>query len=209
LLNDAPVRQLAHTGGVDMSGGYRCLPKAQYHSGDYTLLSVRPEDIESIRQWRNAQMHVLRQDREITPEAQQQYYAREIWPTMEQEQPRQILFSFLRGGQLIGYGGLVYISWHARKAEVSVLFDLSSRSDTQYREDLSAYLTLLKDVAFNGLNLHRLWSECYDIRPLHISILREQGFEPEGRLRDHELIDGRYVDTLFHGCVNEVRGKVK
>ena len=185
-----------------MSVEYRCLTQVEYETGNYKLLSVRPEDIQSIRQWRNAQMNVLRQDSEITPESQEQYYAREIWPTMQEDRPRQILFSFLHKQQLIGYGGLVYIDWQAKKAEVSVLFDLSERSDAQYREQLSAYLTLLKMAAFSDLGLHRLWTESYDIRPLHISILEQRGFRFEGRLRDHEWINDAYVDTLFHGCLN-------
>lgn len=185
-----------------MSTGYRCLTEPAFHCDDYTLLSVRPEDIESIRQWRNSQMNVLRQDREITPEAQEQYYSREIWPTMQEDTPRQILFSFLHRGKLIGYGGLVYLNWQVRKAEVSVLFDLSDRTDGLYREQLSAYLALLKKAAFGDLKLHRLWTESYDIRPLHIAVLEQQGFIFEGRLRDHEWIDGSYVDTLFHGCLS-------
>ncbi len=185
-----------------MSSGYRCLRRREYVYGDYKLLSVRPEDIQSIRLWRNAQMNVLRQSGEITPEAQEQYYAREIWPTMQEARPRQVLFSFLHRQQLIGYGGLVYIDWVAKKAEVSVLFDLSDRSELQYSEQLSAYLVLLKKAAFNDLELHRLWTECYDIRPLHISVLEGQGFVLEGRLLDHEWIEGAYVDTLFHGCIN-------
>jgi len=185
-----------------MSAGYSCLNRSEYNYGDYKLLSVRPEDIESIRLWRNAQMNVLRQDYEITPESQVQYYAQEIWPAMKDECPRQLLFSFLYEQSLIGYGGLVYLDWRVRKAEVSVLFDLSQRSEDLYREQLCAYLTLLKDVAFNGLGLHRLWTESYDIRPLHIAVLEEQNFVFEGRLREHEWIDGSYVDTLFHGCLN-------
>jgi len=185
-----------------MSAGYRILNQAEYNHGDYKLLSVRPGDIESIRLWRNAQMNVLRQGHEITSVEQSQYYAREIWPAMDEDCPQQILFSFLHRQQLTGYGGLVYLDWQARKAEVSVLFDLRERTDDQYRELLSAYLILLKDAAFNGLGLHRLWTESYDIRPLHIAILEQQGFIFEGRLREHEWIDGAYVDTVFHGCLN-------
>jgi len=185
-----------------MSSGYRCLAQTEYQHGDYSLLSVRPEDIQSIRQWRNAQMKLLRQDKEISPAAQEKYFAQQIWPTLNDDFPRQILFSFLFKQQLIGYGALVYIDWKVRKAEVSVLFDLSERSEKLYREHLSVYLTLLKNVAFTGLGLHRLWTESYDIRPLHISIFEEQGFIFEGRLRDHEWIDGACVDTLFHGCLN-------
>lgn len=181
---------------------YRCLSQPHYCEGGFQLRPVQPQDIESIRQWRNAQTSVLRQSDKITPEGQRQYYATHIWPTMASPQPPQILFSYLRDDKLIGYGGLVHIGWHARKAEVSVLFDLTPRSEEDYRHHLSTYLTLLKRAAFDDLNFHRLWTEAYDIRPLHISVFEENGFVFEGRLQDHEYIDGRYVDTLFHGCLN-------
>ena len=186
-----------------MNANYHCLSRTNYHAGEYQLVSVRPQDIQLIRCWRNAQIDVLRQDREITSQEQERYFEKQIWPTLNHEQPTQILFSFLREQQPVGYGGLVHINWSARKSEVSVLFDLAKRSEDLYREQLSAYLTLLKDVAFSDLGMHRLWTESYDIRPLHISILADQGFEFEGRLRDHEWINGRYVDTLFHACLND------
>jgi len=48
-----------------------------------------------------------------------------------------------------------------------------------------------------------LFTETYDIRPRHVAILEMNGFKLEGRLIDHVLIDGKYIDALIHGCVND------
>jgi RimJ/RimL family protein N-acetyltransferase len=183
---------------------YACLSEQRYEDdAGYQLVGVQPAHIESIRIWRNAQMRILRQNAPIDPAQQAYYYQTEIWPSMKVLQPRQILFSYLYGPQHIGYGGLVHIDWIAKKAEVSVLFDGQERSASLYREQLSRYLTLLKHVAFNDLKLHRLWTEAYDIRPQFIDVLEDNGFLFEGRLKDHVFIDGKYTDTLFHGCISE------
>ena len=60
------------------------------------MLTIRPihaDDIEAIRQWRNAQLDVLRQPRPISPEEQERYFATYIWSTMGAARPSQILVS--------------------------------------------------------------------------------------------------------------------
>ena len=48
---------------------YQCLTRNSFHDDDhYQLISIREEDIELIRQWRNAQIDLLRQNKEITIE---------------------------------------------------------------------------------------------------------------------------------------------
>ena len=41
----------------------------------------------------------------------------------ETDQPYQILFSFLKNNEFIGYGGLVHINWEEKKAEISFLLN--------------------------------------------------------------------------------------
>lgn len=100
------------------------------------------EDWEPIRQWRNAQMDILRQDHEITPE-EQCAYARKYYDECLSYKPPQKLYSFFVSGpseirpglpthkeavedmepKLIGYGGLVHINWDTLSAEVSFLMN--------------------------------------------------------------------------------------
>lgn len=180
---------------------YRPLPPADYRWHDYQLIPIRYEDREPIRAWRNAQLEVLRQAEPLTEAAQDAYFQRVVLPLFEQEKPGQLLFSLLYQNELIAYGGLVHISWPDGRAEVSFLVDPSRAANAPtYRQDFLAHLRLLGQVAFDGLKFNRLFTETYDIRPAHVAILEEAGFQLEGRLRQHvRLAPDTFADSLMHG----------
>src|SRR6056297_2367074 len=102
----------------DGTGPYRAMPRARISLGGLALRAVEPGDIEAIRQWRNAQMDVLRQTAPISPEGQARYFAAHVWPEKPKPVPNQILLAIERNGDLVGYGGLVHISWSNRRAEL-------------------------------------------------------------------------------------------
>jgi RimJ/RimL family protein N-acetyltransferase len=185
---------------------YACLPQAVFRHGLYEALTVQPEHVEPIRCWRNAQMAVLRQAEPIIPAQQQRYFADRIWPTLAQPQPPQILLGLRHRGELIGYGGLVHIAWHHRRAEISFLLDPRRTADeAAYAGDFSAFLALARQVAFQALGLRRLFTETYAFRRHHISVLEANGFQLEGVLRGHVLIDSQSVDSQFHGCLSPLQ----
>ena len=180
---------------------YRPLPQAEYRYEAYRLVPIRYDDREPIRAWRNAQLEVLRQAAPLSAARQEAYFQKVVLPLFEQEQPGQLLFSLLYNDELIAYGGLVHISWPDARAEVSFLVDPTRAADAAtYRHDFLAHLRLLGQVAFDGLRLNRLFTETYDIRPAHVAILEEAGFQLEGRLRQHvQLKPGTFADSLMHG----------
>lgn len=178
---------------------YQCLPWTERPAGAYLLRAVQPEDIESIRLWRNAQMDVLRQSAPIEPDAQRRYFAENVWPQLELTEPMQILLAIERDGLFVGYGGLVHVAWNDQRAEVSFLLDPDCADG--YAEVFGAFLDALKSVAFDDLGLHRLFTETYAHRTAHIAILEQAGFEREGVLRDHVRISGNPVDSILHGCL--------
>ena len=110
---------------------YKCLPEKTYQNGDYKLEAVQPEHIEKIRQWCNEQMDVLRQTKAISKEAQIQYYENNVWPEINTNHPDKILLSLKSDGELIGYGGLIYISWGNRIADVSFVLNTKIISDNE------------------------------------------------------------------------------
>jgi RimJ/RimL family protein N-acetyltransferase len=181
---------------------YACLTKQSFEDGDRSVRPVQPEDIESIRRWRNAQIDVLRQPRPIAPDEQERYYAEHIWPAMAEARPSNLLLGYLEKGRLIGYGGLVHIAWEHRRAEVSFLLDPArTRRDDEYRADFQRFLRLLKEVAFSVLRFNRLFTETYSTREHHIAVLEATNFRREGTLREHALVAGIAVDSLIHGCL--------
>ncbi len=186
-----------------MSARYACLDVDAVVQGECRLVPLRQEDLLSIMHWRNAQLKVLRQREPLTAEQQERYFQTVIAPSYAEKQPRQILFTYLHGQELIGYGGLVHIAWEDRRAEVSFLVDPERAADPSvYAQDFSLYLSLIQKTAFQHLGFTRLFTETYDIRSHHISILESSGFQLEGRLKAHVWIDGQPVDSLMHGCIH-------
>lgn len=167
-----------------------------------SIRAVQPADIEPIRQWRNAQIDVLRQSEPLSSETQEQYFINHIWPELTKTEPAQMLLAIENKGELIGYGGLVHISWPYRRAEISFLLAPELERNSVARSEIfSRYLMLVQRLAFDDLSLLRLSTETYSHRVHHIAILEGAGFEHEGTLREHVLIDGKPVDALAHGIL--------
>ena len=180
---------------------YFNFPDYRLENNGYELISVREEDIEKIRLWRNEQIAVLRQNKPISKEEQQAYYKTNVFPSFLEKEPKQILVSILYEGKLVGYGGLVHISWEHKRAEVSFLNDTNRNyPNPLFEKDLSNYLDLIKNLAFDFYYFNKLTTEMYDIRPYFKEIIEAKGFALEGRLKNHVVIDNEYIDSLVHGC---------
>lgn len=180
---------------------YRILRLNDYRHGRYRLLPIRPDDRAAIRAWRNAQLDILRQRAPLTAEAQDRYFRDVVAPLFDAEQPAQLLFSLLLDEELIGYGGLVHIDWAAGRAEISFLLETGRNAHIPtFQADFTAYLHLLRQVAFEDLPLQKINTEAYDVRPYLTAVLEAEGFAEEARLPRHVLVAGQLVDTVFHSC---------
>ncbi len=181
---------------------YKCLAEDVYCCKDYCLLPLRAEDLLLIKEWRNAQMDYLRQKYPLSDDDQHRYYQEVVSHSFAADRPGLMLFSFLHGESCIGYGGLTNLSWDDARAEVSFLVNPErAAGHEQYYRDFHAFFSLLKIIAFRELQLNRLFTETYDLRPRHVAILEESGFRVEGRLKQHVFINNRYVDSLLHGLL--------
>jgi carbamoyl-phosphate synthase large subunit len=178
------------------------MPRPLLDDGELHLRAVNSTDIEAIRHWRNDQMDVLRQSEPISQEAQVRYFQETIWPDLISLEPKQILLAIERQGELIGYGGLVHISWPYRRAEVSFLLDpkIEQNSEVLY-EYFIRYLALIQELAFKDLRLNRLTTETYAQRVVHIGALEAAGHRIEGRLREHVIVNDLPTDSLVHGLL--------
>jgi len=183
---------------------YKCLTNQRFEHNEFALVPLRDEDIQKIRIWRNEQITVLRQNEHITEEMQLNYFTSQVVPNFDASQPKQILFSYLKNNELIGYGGLVHFSWLDKRAEVSFLLDTKFTNNTIVHDlYFENYLYLIQKVAFEDLILLRLHTEVYDTRQHHINILEKCGFRFEGRLREHIFIGEKMVDSILHGKLNK------
>jgi RimJ/RimL family protein N-acetyltransferase len=183
---------------------YRCLREQERHRAEHAVMPVQDEHIEPIRRWRNAQIDVLRQTQPLSEHEQLSYYERVIWPSMQLSEPAQILFVLKHRATVLGYGGLVHIAWADRRAELSFLLDPAiARDPGRYELHFRAHIALMLEVAGSDLGFHRLFTETFDVRPLHVAVLESTGFVREGTLRDHVRIGDDFVNSLIHGYLLE------
>ncbi len=178
---------------------YKCLSTANFFNGTYKLVPLRDEDQFLIRQWRNEQIDILRQKKELTEAQQKLYFETVIAKLFEEEQPKQILFSLFESDVLVGYGGLVHIDWESKHGEISFLTETKrTQNSIQFKNDWVNYLTLLKQVAKNELRFNKIYTYAYGIRKNLFPILLEEKFVLEATLKEHIYIIDKYEDVLIH-----------
>lgn len=185
-----------------MTNQYHCLQQQTYHSGRYSLVPLRDEDKFLIMKWRNEQIYHLRQQHLLTEEAQEKYFSNVVAALFRQLQPAQILFSYLEGDTCIGYGGLVHINWKDRYAEISFIINTALEKE-YFKQHWITYLSLIGQVAFDGLGLHKIFTYAFDLRPHLYEAVEAAGFTQEARLKEHCLFDGKYIDVVIHTKINK------
>lgn len=180
------------------------LKKTDFSFLTYKIVPIREQDILSIKEWRNAQLDILRQKRKLTNDDQKRYFDNIVKPTFIHPSPSQMIFSYLLDYNCIGYGGITNIDWESKRVELSFLLDNKrSINNSIYEKEFSIFINLIKQLVFDELKFNRIFTETYDIRPFHVSILEKNDFLFEGRMRQHVLINNRFVDSLLHGFIKE------
>jgi len=186
---------------------YTCLNNQFIANSDYSLCPIQKKNIELIRRWRNKQIKVLRQQKIITPDEQKEYFERHIFSQFKSSHPSEILMGLYHKETLIGYGGLVHIAWQEKKAEVSFLLNPTRMKYLNtYKRDFSNYLILIKKLAKEELNFHKIYSETYTFREDHINLLEEANFIKEELIKDRTSKEGISIDSVIHGMVFKKNG---
>ena len=179
---------------------YALLDKKIFSIQEYTLTPIRVEDRFLIMKWRNEQLYHLRQAKLLTTADQDNYFNEVIAKEFDQEKPAQILFSFLKNGIFIGYGGLVHINYKDKNAEIS--FIMNTASEAEYFEIYwLKYLTLLQKIAFQELKFHKIFTYAFDLRPKLYEVLQKNNFIKEATLKEHCIFEGRFIDVVIHSKI--------
>lgn len=166
------------------------------------LEEIKPEHIEPIRLWRNAQMDILRQNKPIQKKEQIEYFEKEVWSQKGQPYRDKELFSVIIDNSLLGYGGITNISSQNFRGEISFLLDPKiSEDDVHYSVLFLEFLKLIEEFAIKELKIHKLFTETYAFRSKHILALEKFGFKLEGILSDHIFIKDKFIDSLIHGKI--------
>ena len=176
---------------------YKIINREKIQSGKYALVPIRQEDKYKIMQWRNEQIYHLRQNGKLTKKAQEKYFSTTIKDLFKVDKPNQLLFSYLENGECIGYGGLVHIDWINSNAEISFIMD-TSREKEEFHLHWSNYLNLLEEIAFKDLKFEKIYTFAYDLRPHLFTAIEKCGYQMEGLLKNHYLLEDKFYDVKIH-----------
>lgn len=176
---------------------YKVLNKQIFTKSSYSIVPIRSEDRFAIMKWRNEQIYHLRQNKPLTLEDQEDYFNNVINKLFDQEEPSQILFSYLEDGICIGYGGLVHINWIDKNAEISFIMNTDLERGN-FQKNWGFFLNLIEQVAFADLKLHKISTYAFDLRPKLYPVLDIAGFSKEAVLKSHCLFNTEYVDVVIH-----------
>ena len=182
---------------------YRVLKSQIFKKGNFSIVPIRLEDRFDIMEWRNEQIYHLRQSKPLTKEDQENYYNNVVSKLFNETAPKQLLFSFLEKNVCIGYGGLVHINWIDKHAEISFIMNTKLEKEN-FESYWSIYLNLIKQLAFNELNLHKIFTYAFDIRPHLYNVLEKNEFTKEVNLKDHCRFNGEYKDVVIHSLINKI-----
>ena len=178
---------------------YKNINSDSFNNGIFSLVPIRDEDKYDIMNWRNNQLEILRQETVLSIEQQEHYFKTVVDKLFDEDEPDQLLFSYLENNKLIGYGGLVHIDWESKTAEISFLTETSRNKNADlFISDWVNYLSILKNVANDYLNFKSIYTYAYDIRPNLYIALQQSGFNEVNRNKNHIQIDNKKVDVVIH-----------
>jgi RimJ/RimL family protein N-acetyltransferase len=180
-----------------MTEKYRILNRQVFANEEFKLVPIRFKDRYNIMKWRNEQIYHLRQSEPLTVEKQDNYFNQTIASLFSEEKPKQILFSFLRGNECIGYGGLVHINWIDRNAEVSFIMN-TQLEEVSFSKNWSMFLKCLEQLAFGELEFHKIFIYAFDLRPHLYDVLELNGYFKDARLKHHCFFQGDFKDVLIY-----------
>lgn len=186
-----------------MGREYRVLKKQVFTKGLFQIVPIRDNDQLDIMKWRNEQIYHLRQNKPLTEQEQRNYFSNTISNLFNQDQPNQILFSYLEGDTCIGYGGLVHINWVDRNAEISFIMNTKLEKDN-FEKHWSIYLNLIEEVAFEELQLHKIYVYAFDLRPHLYTVLELNGFIKEAELKEHCYFNDAFKSVIIHSKWNKL-----
>lgn len=98
----------------------------------------------------------------------------------------------------IGQVNLDHIDWKNRVGSIGIVI---GEKEHWGKGCGTEAMRLLAHFAFVELNLNRLELEVYDFNERAIRSYRSCGFREEGRLRERQFKNGRYVDVIVMGLL--------
>jgi len=111
-----------------------------------------------------------------------------------EERPLVIEILTEEGWEAIGNCGIFKINWRIRQTEFGIVIGAKKYWDKGYGTEA---LRLITRHGFDTLNLNRIFLRVYENNPRAIRAYEKVGFVHEGRLRQGEFQNGKYIDVFL------------
>lgn len=102
--------------------------------------------------------------------------------------------------RLIGTFAFDHIDWRNRSAEFGIMIGEKVYWNQGYGTEA---VRLLAQHGFNTLNLNRIFLHVFQNNPRAIRVYEKAGFIHEGRERQAEFKDGKYIDVLVMSMLRD------
>ena len=100
-------------------------------------------------------------------------------------------------GEIVGVAGFHSVDWTNRNTSIGYWL----AEHAQGRGTMTTVVGALVDHAFTEWNLHRIEIHCAPANRRSRDIPQRLGFREEARLRETELVGGRYLDSVVYGML--------
>jgi len=163
------------------------------------LRAIEENDLPQLMEWRNEPIfrRYFRETAEINMLQQRDWFK-----NVSERGSLNKMFAIVdvNSGELYGACGLCYIDWINRSADFSIYIGYNDLYIDQILAGESALL--MKDYAFNVLNLHRLWAEIYSIDERKKEFFKSLDFTLDGTFRQTYWYNGKWHDSLFFSLLS-------
>jgi UDP-4-amino-4,6-dideoxy-N-acetyl-beta-L-altrosamine N-acetyltransferase len=160
-----------------------------------SLRALRAEDLDRTLEWVN-DPEVTRYTGTvftISASEHQQWYQELL-----RDRTRRVFAIVTSDAKHIGNIGLKDIDWVARNAEVLVYVGEGEFRGKGYGIEA---IEALVELAFQRLNLHRLYAKVFSYNERAMKSFERCGFKSEGLLREHVFRDGSYHGVAILGIL--------
>jgi len=178
-------------------------------SNKVILEEIMPESIEQMRTWRNDPQlrQFFREWKDISVDQQKKWYSERG----NNSDPKHIYFQIMAkkqtlnseeakvdGRYLIGCCGILFVDWRLRSGELSIFLDPRYHGRGFEKEALN----LLMKYAFEEVNLHKFWGECYTSNDA-MGLYRAIGFKEDGMVRHSWYHNGKYGNSYIFSMLKD------
>lgn len=169
------------------------------------LEEIDEKNIEQLRVWRNNPQlrQYFREYRDITKDKQLEWYKSKGNNSSPNNIYFQISLDAAGTEEIIGCCGILNIDWRLRSGELSIFIARGVQGQGYGKE---ALLKLMK-YAFEEVNLHKFWGECYDSNSA-IELYKKVGFTVDGICRDTWYHNGRYGNSFMFSILEDEWKKI-